>query len=85
MYAKKHPLKNGDYAMDHSSIVYVMGPDGTYLGVVPDNAKPVLMARMLQSARRLNGKSFLVLFFKKEQTFFLKKEAKTFVMFAGVG
>jgi hypothetical protein len=26
-------------------------------------------------------KSFLVLFFKKEQNFFLKKEAKTFVHF----
>jgi len=25
------------------------------------------------------NKSFLVLFFKKEQNFFLKKEAKTFV------
>ena len=27
-------------------------------------------------------KSFLVLFFKKEQVFFLKKEAKTFILFS---
>ncbi len=48
VYAKKHPLKHGDYAMDHSSIVYVMGPDGTYRGVIPDNTKPALMAQMLE-------------------------------------
>lgn len=48
VYAKKHPLKHGDYAMDHSSIIYVMAPDGSYRGVVPDNAKPALMAEMLQ-------------------------------------
>ncbi len=48
VYAKKHPLKNGDYAMDHSSIVYVMGPDGSYRGILPDNAKPLLMAQMLK-------------------------------------
>jgi protein SCO1/2 len=49
VYAKKHPLKHSDYAMDHSSIVYVMGPDGSYRGVIPDNAKPVLMAEMLKN------------------------------------
>ncbi len=48
VYAKRHPLKNGDYAMDHSSIIYVMGPDGSYRGVIPDNAKPILMAQMLR-------------------------------------
>ena len=48
VYAKKHPLKHSDYAMDHSSIIYVMGPDGAYRGVIPDNAKPALMAEMLQ-------------------------------------
>jgi protein SCO1/2 len=49
VYAKRHPLKHGDYAMDHSSIIYVMGPDGAYLGVIPDNAKPVFMAQMLMA------------------------------------
>jgi len=38
------------------------------------------MNRPLASARRTKTrKSFLVLFFKKEQAFFLKKEAKTFI------
>ncbi len=48
VYAQKHPLKNGDYAMDHSSILYVMGPDGGFRGVVQD-AKPALMAQQLQN------------------------------------
>ena len=47
VYAVKHPLKNGDYAMDHSSILYVMGRDGHFLGVVED-AKPAVMAQQLQ-------------------------------------
>jgi hypothetical protein len=34
--------------------------------------------------RHETDKSFLVLFFKKEQRFFLKKEAKTFCPFGGV-
>ena len=48
VYAVRHPLKNGDYAMDHSSILYVMGPDGVFRGVVQD-AKPALMAQQLQT------------------------------------
>ncbi len=48
VYAQKHPLKNGDYAMDHSSILYVMGPDGAYRGVIEDT-KPELMAQQMQN------------------------------------
>jgi protein SCO1/2 len=48
VYAVRHPLKNGDYAMDHSSILYVMGPDGAFRGVVQDG-KPGLMAQQLQT------------------------------------
>jgi protein SCO1/2 len=48
VYAVKHPLKNGDYAMDHSSILYVMGRNGHFLGVVED-AKPAVMAQQLQN------------------------------------
>jgi protein SCO1 len=47
VYAAKHPLEHGDYAMDHSSIVYVMGPDGKFLGVIEDAAKPGDMAQRL--------------------------------------
>jgi cytochrome oxidase Cu insertion factor (SCO1/SenC/PrrC family) len=49
VYARKHPLKNGDYAMDHSSILYVMGPDGVYRGVIEDNTKPSVMAQQMQN------------------------------------
>ncbi len=31
VYAAKHPEKNGGYSMDHSSIVYVMNPDGEFV------------------------------------------------------
>jgi protein SCO1 len=47
VYAAKHPLAHGDYAMDHSSIIYVMGPDGGFLGVITDGAKPEDIAQRL--------------------------------------
>jgi protein SCO1/2 len=47
VYARKTPLKGGDYAMEHSSILYVMGPDGRFRGVVEDDTKPAVMARQL--------------------------------------
>jgi cytochrome oxidase Cu insertion factor (SCO1/SenC/PrrC family) len=28
VYAKKQPLKGGGYAMNHSSVIYLIGPDG---------------------------------------------------------
>jgi protein SCO1/2 len=47
VYAAKHPLEHGDYAMDHSSVLYVMGPDGGFLGVITDGAKPAEIAQRL--------------------------------------
>ena len=47
VYAAKHPLAHGDYGMDHSSIMYVMGPDGRFLGVISDGAKPAEIAQRL--------------------------------------
>ncbi len=49
VYAVRHPLKNGDYAMDHSSVLYVMGPDGRFRGVIEDNTKPAIMAQALEN------------------------------------
>ncbi len=49
VYAAKHPLAHGDYGMDHSSILYVMGPDGGFLGVISDGAKPGEIAERLLS------------------------------------
>lgn len=31
-YAKKVPLKDGDYTMDHTALVYLMGKDGKFVG-----------------------------------------------------
>jgi len=47
VYAQKHKLAHGDYAMDHSSIMYVMGPDGQYVGVICDGSKPAEIAEQL--------------------------------------
>jgi protein SCO1/2 len=47
VYAAKHPLAHGDYAMDHSSVLYVMGPDGVFLGVINDGSKPAEIAQRL--------------------------------------
>ena len=47
VYAAKHPLTHGDYGMDHSSILFVMGPDGGFLGVISDGAKPGEIAQRL--------------------------------------
>ncbi|WP_375411807.1 SCO family protein [uncultured Bradyrhizobium sp.] len=37
VYAKKVPLKNGDYTMDHTALVYLMDRDGKF--VAPFNLK----------------------------------------------
>ena len=48
VYAKRHDLKGGDYAMDHSSIIYVMAPDGHYAGLLDDTMSPTDLATHLR-------------------------------------
>jgi protein SCO1/2 len=48
VYAQKHPLHDGDYAMDHSSVIYVMGPGGRLAGLLDDQMKPAEMAERLR-------------------------------------
>ena len=48
VYAQRHELKGGDYAMDHSSIIYVMAPDGHFAGLLDDSLSPADMAQRLQ-------------------------------------
>jgi protein SCO1/2 len=31
-YSRKVPLKDGDYTMDHTALVYLMGKDGSFIG-----------------------------------------------------
>lgn len=50
VYAQKHPIKGdpGDYDMDHSSVIYVMKPDGSFDTVLSDTMTPKDMAKQLQ-------------------------------------
>jgi protein SCO1/2 len=49
VYAAKHPLKDGDYAMDHSSVIYVIDPQGHFVAVLDDNMAPQDLAQRLQN------------------------------------
>jgi protein SCO1 len=35
VYYKKVPSENGGYTMDHSAVIYLMGPDGQLVTVIP--------------------------------------------------
>jgi protein SCO1/2 len=47
VYAAKHPTKDGNYDMDHSSIIYVMGPDGKFVTNFSDETGIDGMAKSL--------------------------------------
>jgi protein SCO1/2 len=40
VYYAKHPLKDGDYAMDHSALIYLMDREGKLAGTLTYDAKP---------------------------------------------
>ena len=40
VYAKKVPLKDGDYTMDHTALVYLMDRDGRFVAPFNINRKP---------------------------------------------
>jgi protein SCO1/2 len=40
VYAKKVPLKDGDYTMDHTALVYLMNRDGKFVSPFNLNRKP---------------------------------------------
>lgn len=50
-FAKKVPLKDGDYTMEHTALVYLMGKDGRFIGSfnveqAPDRAAAELVRRL---------------------------------------
>jgi protein SCO1/2 len=44
VYIRKHPLPGGNYAMDHSGVIYLMGPDGRFVTYYEDEIGPDKMA-----------------------------------------
>ncbi len=40
VYVARHPLSGGQYAMDHSGVIYLMGPDGRFVIYYEDAIGP---------------------------------------------
>ncbi len=38
VYVRKHPLAGGNYGLDHSSVIYLMGPDGKFVAFWDDTS-----------------------------------------------
>ncbi|HEY1720471.1 MAG TPA: SCO family protein [Magnetospirillaceae bacterium] len=49
VYAQKHVEKDGSYSMDHSSIIYIMGKDGQYRGILSGE---VTIAQLVDGIRK---------------------------------
>ena len=49
VYAARHPGKNGDYTMDHSSILYVMDKQGRFNSILDGAADPKDIAARLEN------------------------------------
>jgi protein SCO1/2 len=47
VYFQKRPLSGG-YAMDHSSHIYLMGPDGKFIAIYNETLGPDGLARALK-------------------------------------
>lgn len=45
----KDPDSSADYSMDHSSLIYLMGPDGGFLTFFPPGTSPEKMAAKIKS------------------------------------
>jgi len=48
VYAAKHPLDNGNYGMDHSSVLYLMGPNGKMVSFYDEAISPDDLAKDLK-------------------------------------
>lgn len=48
VYAEKKPLKGGSYGMDHSSVLYLMGPDGRLVTYYDEAISPDNLAKELR-------------------------------------
>jgi protein SCO1/2 len=48
VYAVKKPLEGGNYGMDHSSVIYLMGPDGKIVSFYDEAISPDDLAKDLK-------------------------------------
>jgi cytochrome oxidase Cu insertion factor (SCO1/SenC/PrrC family) len=48
VYIRKHPLQGGGYSMDHSGVMYLMGPDGKFIAYYEDDIGPDKLAEDLR-------------------------------------
>jgi len=48
VYAVKKPLAGGNYGMDHSSVLYLMGPDGKLVSFYDEAISPDDLAKELK-------------------------------------
>lgn len=48
VYYAKHPEPGGDYSMDHSSVIYVMNPDGRFTATFTPESTPAQIAERLR-------------------------------------
>lgn len=46
-YAKGEMVDDHDYVMDHSSLIYLMGPDGKFITTFPEDADPATIAKAI--------------------------------------
>lgn len=49
VYAVKRPLEGGNYGMDHSSVIYLMGPDGKLVSFYDEAISPDDLAKDLRA------------------------------------
>jgi cytochrome oxidase Cu insertion factor (SCO1/SenC/PrrC family) len=47
-YAKVPPARDGDYAIDHTGVIYLMGRSGEYLGFMPPQTGPEKLTEVLR-------------------------------------
>jgi cytochrome oxidase Cu insertion factor (SCO1/SenC/PrrC family) len=47
-YAKSENSGGKDYVVDHTAFIYLVGPDGQYLGFLPPSTTPERLSEIIQ-------------------------------------
>ena len=48
-FARSSPVEGGDYTVDHTGFIYLVGTDGRYLGFLPPGTAPEQIARAIRA------------------------------------